>query len=582
MDIFGFFKFLGGIALFLFGMHTMGDAIGRQAGGSLRTVLEGLTASPIKGLLLGTGVSAVIQSSAATCVMVLGFVNSGIMNLRSAIAVIMGANIGTCATAWILSLNSISGDSFLLRLINPDSFVPILAIIGAMMLLFTKNDKRKDASLIMLGFAVLMFGMDFMSAALAPITGTVEFSRILTLFSNPVLGIVIGFIIAVVTQSSSASVGILQAVSAVGYMSFSTALPLIIGINIGAMIIVLLSAVGGSRDARRAAYIAMLYNITGAILVQGAWSLLNSIFHFSLADAAMGYVPIAVVHTAYKTLIALIHLPFMNLLIHLSHILLPEAPEEEKFLTLDDRFLKTPSIAVGRCTELARDMGEITMENLFRALDLTRDYDETEAKKVYAAEDLVDRYEDKLGSYMVKLSGTQMNQSDRQELSRLLHCIGDFERISDHSQNIAETAGEKHAKDLHFSREAETELEVMYAAVREIVSLTCEAFMTNSEMLAKKVEPLEEVIDDLTDQMKSRHIARLQRGECTTLLGFVFQDLLTDFERVADHCSNIAICIIQVKHSDYEAHTYINTLMASDDIGFRKNYIEYQTRFSLP
>ena len=582
MDIFGVFKFLGGIALFLFGMHVMGDALARQAGGSLRTVLENLTSNQTKGLLLGTGVAAVIQSSAAACVMVLGFVNSGIMNLRSAVAVIMGANIGTCATAWILSMNSISGDSFFLRLINPDSFVPILAIIGAMTLLFTKNDRKKDIATIALGFAVLMYGMDFMTVALEPLTGTAQFAEVLTLFSNPFVGILIGFVLAVVTQSSSASIGILQAVSAVGAVTFSSVLPLIIGINIGAMVIVQLSAVGGTRDARRAAVIAIVYNIIGGILVQVLWSLGNSVFHFALADAAMGYVPVAIAHTVYKTVIALIQLPFTNLLIRISRVFVPEGEEEEKFQMLDERFLKTPSLAVGRCTELTNEMGEMVRENILRALPLLEKFDEGDARRVAASEDLVDKYEDKLGTYMARLGGTHMTEGDSRELSRLLHCIGDFERISDHAMNLTETAQEKHVKDLHFSGAAEAELGVMYGAVTEIVGMTVAAFTQNDAALARRVEPLEEVIDELTDQMKARHVSRLQRGECTTLLGFVFQDMITDFERVADHCSNIAICVIQVQRSAYDAHTYLNTLMASDDAGFRTDYAAYQKKYMLP
>ncbi|MEG1633219.1 MAG: Na/Pi cotransporter family protein [Oscillospiraceae bacterium] len=582
MDIFGVFKFLGGIGLFLFGMHVMGDAIAREAGGRLRTVLENMTSSPIKGLLLGTGVSAVIQSSAAASVMVLGFVNSGIMNLRSAVAVIMGANIGTCATAWILSLNSISGDSFFLRLINPDSFVPLLAIIGAMFLLFTKSDRRKDAAYIALGFSVLMYGMNFMSAALAPITGTPEFAQMLTFFSNPFIGILIGFVIAVVTQSSSASIGILQAISAVGAISFSTALPLIIGINIGAMIIVLISSVGGTRDARRAAIISILYNIIGGVVVQVCWSAANSVFKFPLADMSMGYISVALTHTIYKALIAAFQLPFTGTLIKLSRVFVPEGEEEEKFQMLDERFLKTPSLAVGRCTELTREMGETVLENINNALSIIESYDEAAIRRVSSAEDLVDKYEDKLGTYMAKLSGTHMNPNDSRELSRLLHCIGDFERISDHALNISEAAQEKQLKGLHFSKDAQAELRVMYAAVRDIVDMTVRAFVADDEELAKHVEPLEEVIDELTDQMKARHIARLQRGECTTLLGFVLQDLITDFERVADHCSNIAICIIQVKRSTYDAHIYINTLMASDDADFRRDFAAYQRKYALP
>lgn len=581
MDIFGVFQFLGGIALFLFGMRIMGEAIGREAGG-LRTMLENLTSNQLKSLALGTGVAAVIQSSAAVCVMVLGFVSSGIVVLKSAVAVIMGANIGTCATAWILSLNSISGQSFFLRLLNPDSFVPLLAIVGAMILMISKSDRKKDLALIMLGFSVLMYGMDFMSAALKPITGTAEFATMLTLFSNPFIGIVIGFVVAVVTQSSSASIGILQAVSAVGDVKFETALPIILGINIGAMVIVLLSAAGGSRDVRRAAFIAILYNILGALVVQLVWSAINAIWSPALASMPMGYVSVAATHTIYKTIIAFMFLPFVNQLIALSKKLIPDGAEEEKLQLLDDRLLRTPAVAVGCCTELSCEMGEIACDNIARALDLLAKFDDAALRQISAAEDRVDRYEDKLGTYMAKLSGTQLSGSDRTELSRLLQCIGDFERISDHAQNIAETAQEKQRKNLSFSDVAEQELNVMYSAVREIVATTASAFGANDAELARRVEPLEEVIDGLTEQMKSRHIARLQRGECTTLLGFVLQDLITDLERVADHCSNIAICIIQGKRSAYDAHKYLDKLMASDDELFRERYAEYLKQFTLP
>lgn len=581
MDIFGVFEFLGGIALFLFGMRLMGEAIGREAGG-LRTMLENLTSNQVTSLALGTGVAGVIQSSAAVCVMVLGFVSSGIVVLKSAVAVIMGANIGTCATAWILSLNSISGQSFILRLLNPDSFVPLLAIAGAMILMISKSDRKKDLALIMLGFSVLMYGMDFMSAALKPITGTAEFATMLTLFSNPFIGIVIGFVVAVVTQSSSASIGILQAISAVGDVKFETALPIILGINIGAMIIVLISAAGGSRDVRRAAFIAILYNALGALVVQIAWSIINAIWHPALASMSMGYVSVAATHTIYKIIIALIFLPFVDQMIAISKKLIPDGAEEEKLQLLDDRLLKSPAIAVGRCTELSCEMGETACNNIVHALDILSVYDEAAVRQVAAAEDKVDRYEDKLGTYMAKLSGTQLNGSDRRELSRLLQCIGDFERISDHAQNIAETAQEKQRKNLRFSPSAEQELNVMYSAVREVVTITARAFGTNDELLARSVEPLEEVIDGLTEQMKARHIARLQRGDCTTLLGFILQDLITDLERVADHCSNIAICIIQSKRSTYDVHIYLDKLKASDDEQFRELYAEYLREYTLP
>ncbi len=581
MDIFSVFQLLGGIGLFLFGMHTMGDAIGRQAGGQLKTILESLTSSPLKGLLLGTAVTAVVQSSAATSVMVLGFVNTGIMSLKNSIAVIMGANIGTTATAWILCLNTINGDSFFLRLLNPDSFVPILAGVGSFMLMFSKKDSRKNLAMIMIGFAVLMYGMDFMSSSLDPIKHSPVVAQVLTLFSNPLIGVLIGFLLSVTIQSSSASVGILQALSATGVVDFSTALPIIIGINIGAVIIVIFSAVGGPADGKRAAIIALLYNVIGAVVVLAAYTVATRAFGWNIGETTMGYVSIAATHTGYKTLIALLLLPFSDLLISISKRIYPDGPEDEKFAMLDNRLLSTPSIAVRTSTDLTKEMVEMTRRNIMQSMQVLGDYKEETIHQILEGEEQVDLYEDRLGTYMAKLSGNAMNDSDRKELSRLLHCIGDFERISDHSVNISETATELHQKNLHFSTSAQKELAVMGRAVMEIVNLTSDAFVQNSPALAKQVEPLEEVIDNLTVQLKARHIDRLQNGECTTLLGFVFSDLITSFERIADHCSNIAICIIQTGKNVYDPHMYLDKLQKSDDQEFREWYATYQKKYAL-
>ena len=582
MTIFSVFQLLGGIGLFLFGMHVMGDAIARQAGGQMKTILEGLTSSRLKGLLLGTAVTAIIQSSAATSVMVLGFVNTGIMTLYNAIPVIMGANIGTTATAWILCLNTINGESFVLKLLNPDTFVPILACIGAFMLMFSKKDSKKNLALIMLGFSVLMYGMDFMSSSLDPIKESPVIVQVMTLFSNPVIGVIIGFTLAVTIQSSSASVGILQALSATGVVDFATALPIVIGINIGATIIVIFSGVGGPTAGKRAAFIAFLYNIIGAVVGLGAFELATHLFGLPLAGYTMGYVSIAMTHTGYKTLIALIQLPFIDQLVAVSRKIYPDSPEEEKFSMLDTRFFSTPTIAVQTSSDLTMEMASITRENLNLAMDTLYHYSEETVSRVQVSENQVDLYEDRLGTYMAKLAGHEMNDSDRNELTLLLHCIGDFERISDHSVNITETATEMHQKNIRFSNGAQEELAVMIRAVLEIVDVTTDAFLQNSPALAKQVEPLEEIIDNLTVQLKARHVTRLQRGECTTLLGFVFSDLITSLERIADHCSNIAISIIQSGTNSYEAHIYLDRLRASDDRGFREMYSRYQQKYQLP
>ena len=572
MDIFSLFQLFGGIGLFLFGMHIMGDAIARLAGGKLKIILESLTSSPIKGLLLGAGVTAIVQSSAATSVMVLGFVNTGIMSLRNSIAVIMGANIGTTATAWILCLNTINGESFFLKLLNPDSFVPILAGIGSFMLMFSKKDSRKNLATIMIGFAVLMYGMDFMSGALAPIKDSPVVIQVLTLFSNPLIGVVIGFLLSVTIQSSSASVGILQALSVSGIVDFATALPIIIGINIGATIIVVFSAVGGPASGKRAAIIALLYNLIGAAVVLAVYTVASKAFGLTLGDKIMGYVSIAATHTGYKTVIALMQLPFIDQLITLAKRIYPDSPEEEKFAMLDNRLLSTPGIAVRTSTDLTIEMVEITRQNVMESLLVLGEYKDETIQAIEKGEERVDHYEDRLGTYMAELSGHDMMDEDRKELSRLLHCIGDYERISDHAVNISETATEMHEKNLVFSPEAVKELGVM----------TSDAFIKNSPAMAKKVEPLEEMIDNLTVQLKARHVARLQRGECTTLLGFVFSDLITSFERIADHCSNIAICIIQSSKNVYDAHVYLDKLQESDDKQFRELYAEYLVKYALP
>lgn len=582
MDIFSVFQLFGGIGLFLFGMHVMGDAIGRQAGGRLKTVLEGLTSSRVKGLLLGTVVTAIVQSSAAVSVMIIGFVNTGIMSLYNAIPVIMGANIGTTATAWILCLNTINGESFFLRLLNPDSFVPILAGIGAFMLMFSKKDKFKDLAMIMLGFSVLMYGMDFMSGALNPIKDSPVVLRVLTLFSNPLIGVIVGFVLAVTIQSSSASVGILQALSATGVVDFSTALPIVIGINIGATIIVVFSAVGGPAGGRRVAIIALLYNIIGAMIVLAAFTVMTGLFHVTWGSKIVGYVSIAVIHTGYKTLIALLLLPFSRGLIAMSKYIYPDSPEEERFAMLDTRFISTPTIAVQTSSDLTMEMAALARDNAILALKTLGNYSDENAARVEAIENKVDLYEDKLGTYMSKLSGHEMTEADRSELSRLLHCIGDYERISDHAVNIMEAATEMQEKNLKFSDEAKEELTVMGMAMAEIVILTTEAFLKNDPAKAKRVEPLEEVIDNLNIQIKNRHIVRLQNGECTTLMGFVLTDLITSFERIADHCSNIAICIIQSGKNEYDAHIYLDRLKASDDQFFRENYIAFQEKYHLP
>ncbi len=555
---------MGGVALFLFGMHLMGDAIRRQAGGKFRGVLENLTSSRLRGLLLGTGVAAMIQSSSAVSVMVLGFINSGIMDLESALSLIMGANIGTCITAWLLSLNSISGGTTLLELLSPSSFVPVLALIGACLQLFAHRDRHKDAGLILLGFSVLMYGMDHMSAALAPFTDSGTFQRMITLFSNPFMGLLLGFAMTALTQSSSASVGILQAVSAAADIRFRTAFPIILGINIGATIIVLISSVGGNKDSKRAALLSLLYNLIGAVIFLPLWLLVDKLLPVDISGVSMGYIRVAISHTAYKALLAVLLLPFIRQLCSLSRRLIPTDRDENRFQLLDERFLQTPAVAVGWCQELANDMALMTREALDQAMELAINYDERAARAVIASEEACDMYEDKLGSYMVKLSQTRMADRDGRTVSKILHCLSDMERISDHAVSIVKAGQEMRDKGLEFSPVALEDLHRVIDPVREIMSITINAFLNDDSELAGNVEPLEQVVDMLIAQVKIRHVARLQSGECTILRGFIFSDLLTSLSRVSDHCSNIAVCVIEMQRDSFDTHEYLNAVKSSD------------------
>ena len=580
MDIFTLFSFVGGLGLFLFGMHVLGEAIRRQAGGRMKESLEKITNHKLMGIALGAGVTAIIQSSGATTVMLMGFINSGIMSLSNAVGPILGANIGTTVTAWLLALNDISGDSLILRLLNPTSFVPVLAFVGAIMLVFCKRDRTKDVGMMLLGFAVLMFGMSTMSGAMEPLRSSDFFRRALVLLSNPLLGLLAGFIMAAVLQSSSASVGIIQAAAITGVVSVSNALPLIMGINIGAGLIVLLASSGTNRDARRAAWIYMLHNILGALLF------LIGLIAAKLAGAALLELPltsfdIAVLHTVYKAVNALLQLPFFKQLIWLSRrIVRPEA-EEQKFALLDDNFLKTPPVAVARCAELCNDMAELSKTTVFTAIGVIRSFDENAARSVSALEDEIDVFEDKIGAFLVKLSGSRLTAADTQNVNRMLHAINDFERMSDHAKNLAESAEELKSKDIRFSEDARAEMEVIFGAVQEVTELAVRAFVSGDLTAANRIDPLEQVVDDLKSGLRDRHIARLQRGECSTTLGFVFTDILTDLERISDHCSNIAMSVLQMHQSSFETHSYEAELKRSDAL-FSALYGEYAGKYTLP
>ena len=581
MDVFTLFNFIGGLGLFLFGMNVLSEAIGRQAGGRMKDALEKITSNKVTGILLGAGVTAVIQSSGATTVMLMGFINSGILSLQNAVGPILGANIGTTATAWLLALNDISGESLILRLLNPSSFVPVLAFAGAVMLVFCKRERTKDIGMMLLGFAVLMFGMSTMSSAMAPLRDSAFFTELLTALSNPILGILAGLLMAAVLQSSSASVGIIQAAAITGAVSVGNSLPLIMGINIGAGIIVLLAGSGSNRDAKRAAWIYMLHNVLAAIL----FLIVLLVFRWAGADAlldrSLTSFDIAVLHTVFKCLNTLVQLPFFKQLIWCTHRFVPTKPEEQKFALLDDGFLKTPPLAVARCLELANDMAELTQTTVDTAISVIRRYDENAFRAVVELEDELDVFEDKIGAYLVKLSAVKLTAADTQTVTRILHAISDFERMSDHAKNLAESGAELRDKGLAFSGDAEAELEVIFRAVEDVTALAVRSFIGCDAAAARHIDPLEQVVDDLKAALRDRHIDRLQRGVCSTTLGFVYTDILTDLERISDHCSNIAMCVLQMRQSSFETHSYEAELKRSDAY-FAELYGEYRDTYALP
>lgn len=585
MDFFDILTMAGGLALFLYGMNTMGDGLAKLSGGKLEKILEKLTSKRIMAVLLGAGVTAVIQSSSATTVMVVGFVNSGIMKLNQAIGIIMGANIGTTVTSWLLSLTGIEGESFLLRMLKPSSFSPILAFIGVAFLLFSKKEKKRDLGTIFLGFAVLMFGMETMSGAVSGLAEVEGFKNILLMFSNPVLGMVAGALLTAVVQSSSASVGILQALCATGSVTYATAIPIIMGQNIGTCITAVLSAIGTSKNAKRAAAVHLSFNVLGTILFMVIFYTIHAFFPFEFLKDAAGEMGIAVIHTAFNVVATLVLFPCAGLLEKLACHIVPDAKEEEKeneFELLDERFLERPALAISYATAVTEKMAQLSQETLVKASELIFHYDEDMFKVVCALEDKVDQYEDKLGTYLVKLSNNYLNHRDSQALSVLLHSIGDFERISDHAVNIAYAAKEMNEKDLSFSDKAIEELTVFRKAVDDIMNSTVEVFLENDMDKAKNIEPLEEAIDNINGEIKKRHIKRLRKGKCTIELGFILSDITTSFERISDHCSNIAVCILQIHEDVFDTHEYLDVMRTKDNEAFAQKVKQYQLLYALP
>lgn len=580
MTIFNALTLIGGLCLFLFGMSIMGDALERRAGGSLKAILGKLTKNKMTGFLTGLGVTSIIQSSSATTVMVVGFVNSGIMTLKQSIGVIMGANIGTTVTAWILSLGGISSDNVFVQLLKPTSFTPILALIGTVLLMFGKTSRKKDTGTILLGFATLMFGMDTMSAAVSGLADVPAFQNMFIMFKNPVLGVIAGAVLTAIIQSSSASVGILQALSVTGQVSYGAAVPIIMGQNIGTCITAILSSFGTNKNAKRAAIVHLSFNVIGTVIWLIVFSAVSAIIKPAVLDAPASLFGIAVTHSAFNIACTALLLPASSLLEKLAVKLVPDSDKKEVTTELDERLLATPPIALERCSSLVCEMAELSVATLKKSLDMLVGYNSDTAEEIRQNEEKVDHYEDILGTYLVKLSGYQISDSDSSCVSKLLKAIGDFERISDHSINIIESAEEIRDKSITFTDTAKRDLKTLCGAVSEILSISKEAFINDDLTAAYNVEPLEQVIDDLKAKLRNEHIIRLKSGKCSIEAGFVWADLLTNLERTADHCSNIAVCIIDSKENTMNIHESLRSIK-NDNPEFKKLYKKYSDKYLM-
>ena len=585
MDIFGILTMVGGLAMFLYGMSVMGSGLEKMSGGKLEKILESLTSNPIKAVLLGAGVTAVIQSSSATTVMVVGFVNSGIMKLSQAIGIIMGANIGTTVTSWLLSLTGIESSNFFLRMLKPSSFSPILAIIGVILYMSGK-EKKKDIGEIMVGFAVLMFGMETMSGAVEPLADVPEFTNVLTMFHNPILGVLVGAGLTAIIQSSSASVGILQALSVTGAFTYGSVIPIILGQNIGTCVTAMISAVGANKAAKRTAFVHLYFNIIGAILFLTAFYILNAIFHFDFVEETVGVAGIALIHSVFNVVTTLVLLPFIHGLEKLAYLTIPESEEEKSakedvFAVLDERFLSRPSFAIEQCKTLVNQMAEITRESFLEAMECVNTRSADQIADVIAKENRVDVYEDKISAYLTKLNSGDISYTDSLRVTSLLHCLTDFERISDHAVNVVECVEQMEKDQAMFSKKAQEEMATYSAALKDILNRTTTSFVDGNLALARSVEPLEEVIDGLNKTVKKHHMKRLRKGKCTIELGLVLSDLAMNYERVSDHCSNIAVYLMQLGDTNLEEHRFTEQMDERESAEFEKLEKEFQTKYEM-
>ena len=581
MDIFSVFTLCGGLAFFLYGMSVMSSGLEKVAGGKLEQMLKKMTSNAFKSLLLGAGITIAIQSSSAMTVMLVGLVNSGIMELSQTVGVIMGSNIGTTLTAWILSLAGIESDAIWLRMLKPESFAPIVAFIGILLIMVSKGDRRRSAGSIMVGFAVLMYGMELMSDSVSPLADMPQFSSILTAFTNPILGVVVGAVFTGVIQSSAASVAILQALSLTGSITYGMALPIIMGQNIGTCVTALLSSIGVNRNARRVAVVHISFNLIGTVVFLVLFFGTDLFFHFPFMDMGIDPVGIAMVHSIFNIATTLLLLPFSKQLVKIANVVIKDQAGDQKFTFVDSRLLATPSVAIAECNNKAVEMAQIAKETIIKALSMLDNYDQNVASEVKVNEDKLDLYEDKLGTTLVQLSSKALSDPDSRKVSKQLHTIGDFERIGDHAVNLWKAAEEIHEKGIRFSPQAEEEIHTLTSALKEILDITTKAFSLDDLRIAKQVEPLEQVIDCLIADIKSNHIARLQSGHCTIEMGFVLSDILTNCERVSDHCSNIAVAQIETEQNTYQAHEYLNGVKNAGNEDFQQAFDRYRAQYRL-
>ena len=580
MDLFDALEMIGGLCLFLFGMNVMGQALERRAGSRLRTTLSKMTGKPLTGFLTGLVITSIIQSSSATTVMVVGFVNSGLMTLRQAIGVIMGANIGTTVTAWLLSLGGISGDALWVQLLKPSSFTPVLALVGIIMYMFSRDSRKNDTGMVLLGFATLMFGMDTMSGSVSGLGDVPAFRELFIAFTNPLLGVLAGAVLTGIIQSSSASVGILQALALSGQVSYAAAIPIIMGQNIGTCVTALLSSVGTSRNARRAAIVHLSFNVIGTIVWLSVFCIVRAVAAPAILGESATMYGIAIVHSAFNIACTALLLPQSALLEKLAIRLVPDGKKEKNEVTLDERLLATPPLALEQCSVVTEEMARCAADAMKRASACVLDYDSAAGQDIRELEDRTDKYEDMLGTYLLKLGAEPLSDGDSEEVTQLLKLIGDFERIGDHAVNILESAEELHGKKLEFSKPARYELSVMTAAVGEVLDLAVKAFAENDAQAAKNVEPLEQVVDDLKNELRTRHILRMKRGECSIEAGFVWADLLTNLERASDHCSNVALCVLDMKKHTLSVHETQHERVDVPEFG--EKYRRFSEKYALP